>query len=107
MFSTFPPMVRMASMTIAWSCVFSLRNFSRIVVMIPPTAVTNAAMTMLQSSISSPYASESNVPRLGTFAVSVTQNLMAETEPHFVGNQPLKDCAIGVLDVNSNAVEMA
>jgi hypothetical protein len=94
-------------MTLAWSFVFSLRTFSKRVVMIPPTAVTNAAMTMLQSSISSPYACESNVPRLSTFTVSVTQNLMAETEPDFVGKQPLEDCAIGVLDVNGDAVQVA
>jgi hypothetical protein len=93
-------------MTLAWSLVFSFFTFNRSVVMMPPTAVTNAAITMPQS-ISSLYACVPNVPRFSTFTVSVTQNLMAETEPHFVSKQPLQDCAMRVLDVDSDAVEMA
>jgi hypothetical protein len=104
--STFPPTDRKISMTLAWSLVFSFFTFNRSVVMMPPTAVTNAAITMPQST-SSPYACVPNVPRLSTFAVSVPKYLMAETESDFVSEQPLKGSTMRVFDVNGNAVEMA
>jgi len=102
-FSTFPPTLRKISMTLAWSLVFSFFTFSRSVVMIPPTAVTNAAMTMPQST-SSLYACVPNVPRFSTFTVSVPKYLMAESESDFIGEQPLKGCTMRVFNVDSDAV---
>jgi hypothetical protein len=103
--STFPPTDRKISMTLAWSLVFSFFTFNRSVVMMPPTAVTNAAITMPQST-SSLNACVPNVPRFSTFTVSVTQNLMAESESDFVSEQPLEDCTMRVFDINRNPVQV-
>jgi hypothetical protein len=86
--STFPPTDRKISMTLAWSLVFSFFTFNRSVVMMPPTAVTNAAITMPQST-SGLYACVPNVPTFAALTISVTKYLMAKTEPHFVSEQPL------------------
>ena len=96
-------------MTFAWSFVFSFRTFNRSVVMIPPTAVTKAAITTSTSNpslLSQPSLHPlrclitSNITKMPRFA---RDNLPREPKRHSVLLQPFKPFTVGVSNINGDA----